>query len=341
MRNRSIISSVFMAILASVLMPRDVAAETLHALLRRSLRVVYELSDGSRIVGRPSVYTMQMHAWVDGGSRLRTFPLEKVRKIDFQPDRETVQVVLQDDQELKGVIESLPLELSTALLGTVKLKRDSVRNLTVDLGIRAEVYTDRKRFEKRLDKVRVVDFDDVDTADVDFTSFAADRYKEKLGIVIRGSKGQFAGRAFGYPDQFVPRSAPNSYAPGPVAKPTASRGSGGHQTDVTFAVGGGTGMVSGFGAVFIDADHPHMAASSLSVYVRYDSRIATEAAIRGGNGQGVFRGIVTVDRDGRPVPVIDRVRLVNGGNWPVVQAGEGVTLDDFVFSAPVVRSEDE
>ena len=46
--------------------------------------------------------------------------------------------------------------------------------------------------------------------------------------------------------------------------------------------------------------------------------------------------MVAVDRKtGRPVPAIARVQLVNGNGWPEVATAEGVTMDDFVFGAPV------
>ena len=54
----------------------------------------------------------------------------------------------------------------------------------------------------------------------------------------------------------------------------------------------------------------------------------------GDNGSHIFVGMIALDPAGNPVPVIDRVRLVNGNEGPERDTDEGVTLDDFVFDQP-------
>lgn len=200
--------------------------------------------------------------------------------------------------------------------------------------IRVETHESADRFAARLGgSVRTVDFDDIETGDGP-VPFAADRYKEKLGIVITGQDGQFAGRTFQYPRNYVPRSKPNMYAPGPRAKSNGPVGDGGKQTVVTFFDGKQAGAVCGFGAHFIDVNYPSIGKSAIIAYDADGRELAREEGFRGATGEAVFRGLVALDRAGSPVPVIAKVVLVNGSGWPEVYANEGVTLDDFVFSVP-------
>jgi tetratricopeptide (TPR) repeat protein len=203
-------------------------------------------------------------------------------------------------------------------------------------GVWAEVYTDRAAFDERLGgEVRVVDFDDVATGKTDAEPFAADRYKEKFGVVITGTDGQYAGRAFGYPADYPPKSKPNSYAPGP--KPGKGKAEG-FTTRVTFAAGDNrdkAGAVAGFGAVFIDADYPNLGPCALTVHGAGGRVLAAERGFSGASGSQLFRGVVTVDAGGKPVAAIRSVTLVNGNGWPASGSAEGVTLDDFAFGEPV------
>ncbi|MEW6743130.1 MAG: hypothetical protein AB1486_10255 [Planctomycetota bacterium] len=109
---------------------------------------------------------------------------------------------------------------------------------------------------------------------------------------------------------------------------------GGCQTVVTFRIDGHDAVVAGFGAHFIDVDYPYIAASSLRIFDGEGWLIAEETGFPGHNSYGVFRGLVVVDKEGAPLPVIARVELVNGEEWPGYGAGEGVALDDFVFGTP-------
>src|SRR4051812_35522619 len=71
---------------------------------------------------------------------------------------------------------------------------------TRDPDVNILLYDSAERFAERLGgQVRTVDFDDIQTPADRPVPFAADRYKEKLGIVITGEGGQYVGRTFKYP----------------------------------------------------------------------------------------------------------------------------------------------
>lgn len=204
---------------------------------------------------------------------------------------------------------------------------------TTGTAVTLEVYTDRAQFEARLQGcLELVDFDDVDTSGPEMVSIAADRYAGR-GIIITGTDGQYVDESFDYPDAFPPLSPPNMYAPGPPALSSDPSGTGGHETQVSFVACDEPAAVAGFGAVFIDADYPAIGQSSLTVYDEAGN-VLHEEPVSGGNAEPLFRGVVAVDGDGKPVSGIHKVRLVNGNNWVRVLEGEGVTLDDFVFSVP-------
>jgi hypothetical protein len=195
-----------------------------------------------------------------------------------------------------------------------------------------ETYTDRTAFEARLGgAVAVVDFDDVNTKK-DPAAFGARRYKVPHGAIITGEGGQFASRSFGFPDEFIPTSAPNQYAPGPLGK---ALGEGGNTTDVTFTDELRFARVAGVGIVFIDADFPGDGASSLTVFDALGAPLGTTGTVSGGDGSQLFRGLVAVDANGNvPTAVITRATIVNGQGWPGVFDNEGVGLDDLVFGTP-------
>jgi hypothetical protein len=198
-----------------------------------------------------------------------------------------------------------------------------------------EVYDQLPLFVARLGgaaAIRTVDFDDIATSGGNVVAFDADRYEAATGAVIRSltDEGQYVSRTFGFPSDFQPVSAPNAYAPGPVAIVTGTNTT----TLVTFTTGGAPGVVSGFGCFFIDADFPGIGPSSFSVFDREDGLLTGTGVVSGADGSQLFRGIVAVDDVGDvPVPVIASVRIVSGNEWPSVDVGEGVVLDDFTFSA--------
>jgi len=200
------------------------------------------------------------------------------------------------------------------------------------------VFTDRVAFEKRLGgRLHVIGFDDVQTKDGTPVEFRHDRYLNATGAIINAQAegGQFVSRGFGQPNDFVPSSAPNMYAPGPIPGKTGEA----RVTSVTFFVERREGVVAGFGAVFIDADYPRLGPSSLEAFDSDGKLLGTTGTIAGRHASQLFRGIIAVDADsGKPVPVVAEVRIVSGDQWPPLLVREGVVLDDFVFSRPEPRA---
>lgn len=242
-------------------------------------------------------------------------------------------------RELKNLGREIIPQIERALAKSespeVRLRLEQVLDF---YRVRLEVYTTRKDFEKRLNtRVREVTFDDVDTSKEDVVAFSADRYAKELGIVITGQEGQFAGRTFGFPMDYIPVSAPNSYAPGPKARKDAAARAGGSKTDVTFVAGKRQAVVTAFAVTFIDADYPTIAETSLSAFDQKGVALGEPIKIEGANASQVFCGVIAVDGSGRILPTIARLHIKNGGCWPGVEAGEGVTLDDFLFTVPVAE----
>jgi hypothetical protein len=214
------------------------------------------------------------------------------------------------------------------LLGWMK-DRELLKQSRDIAKIRIEIYTDQAEFERRIGYVQKIDFDDIrQTKPSGVESFSADRYESK-GVRITGTGGQFVSHDFGLPADFAPVSRPNLYAPGPVGQNPAD-----NATDVTFLTNSRAGQVSGFGLKFIDVDYRNSRPSSIEVFDHYGNLIARHDAFTSGNRMPVFRGIIAVDRDGVVVPVIAKVRIVNGTGWPGRNTGDCVALDDFEFDAP-------
>lgn len=199
--------------------------------------------------------------------------------------------------------------------------------------LRVEVHRQRWSFEASLAAVlRRVDFEDVRCTPGSPSRFAEDRYAASHGIRIRGGDGQYADMSFGFPDEFVPTSGTNMYAPGPTAERTDAPGSGGHTTRITFTTRRTESAVSGFGCEFIDCDHPHVAKCRVRAWWG-DVLLLDEDRIRSPDGHAVFRGLVVRNDAGQLVHAITRLEIVNGNQWPAVDGGgDGVALDDFTFS---------
>ncbi|MDB4533818.1 hypothetical protein N9242_03030 [Vicingaceae bacterium] len=195
---------------------------------------------------------------------------------------------------------------------------------------------DAKEFNSRLDgKVNVVNFDDVETSVDDAVKFAPDRYAKSLGLSIASRGGeQFAGRTYNFPTDFVASSGPNSYAAGPRAEQTASKNSGGHETDFRFSVDGERASTSGFGAIFIDADHPDVGTCEMKVFDFSDRLLKTVGPITTAHGARKFVGVIARNYRGEVVPAIGAIYIKTGCSWVEVDAGEGVTLDDITFARP-------
>lgn len=203
--------------------------------------------------------------------------------------------------------------------------------------MRVEIYDDRVHFEARLaGRVRSIGFDDIQAPATHPVEFRRDRYLATHGVRIEGTRGQFVDRWFEFPDDFIPASAPNMYAPGPVAPRNSPGGSGGHETSVTFSADGRNAATSAFGLSFLDADHPNVAKSGLRVYA--GKRLLVEdSTVKTQHGGAAFRGIVVSRSEGGVIPAITRVVIKNGNEWPAVDGGEGVALDDFTLSPPVAN----
>jgi hypothetical protein len=232
------------------------------------------------------------------------------------------------------VVSSKSVSQAQPETGAVKMIKTDDPNLSIEL------YTDRSKFEARVDgRVHVVDFDDIDTSMADVVPFAEDHYKGK-GILIKGQDGQFVSRTFLYDDDYVPTTKPNMFAPGPRANKDAGPSDGGNQTTVTFLSQGELSATRGFGAIFIDADFPKQGACKLAIFDRSGKELAVEQGFSGENASILFRGMIAVDQTGKPVPAIARVQLINGSGWPEVSEAEGVTLDDFIFGIPTPLPEE-
>jgi hypothetical protein len=267
----------------------------------------------------------------------------RVRELIGQLDHGTFQQREQATKELKQLGRSIIPHLEAALEQAASLEVQRRLQQVLDwYRVRPEWHTDRAEFVKRLrNRVHEINFDDLDTSRAETVSFPADRYAKKYGIIITGDGGQYTSRTFGFPDQYPSVSAPNLFAPGPMAHRNAAGGAaGGFRTDVTFTVGGQPAAAAGFAAVFIDPDHPDIGPSSLRVYDRLGKSLGEPRVVSGGNASQVFCGVLAVDGAGNLVPAIGRIHLVNGRNWPGVNEGEGTALDDFLFGEPCVNKMD-
>ena len=202
--------------------------------------------------------------------------------------------------------------------------------------IKIETSTQRAAFEACLKQpIRTVNFDDIDTSDTGPVPFDSDRYAASAGVIIKRTEGQYVDESFGWPGEFKPGSPPNMYAPGPPATASDPPPRGGHRTELTFAANGSKAAVAGFGAVFIDADFPGIGPCMIRAFDPSGNELVSWYGFSGKNGSKLFRGIVALNDKGQPVPAIFRVEIVNGNEWPSVDVGEGVTLDDLVFAVPV------
>lgn len=202
-----------------------------------------------------------------------------------------------------------------------------------------EASSDRDAFAVRLKQtIHRVDFDDVDTGRTGPVAFESNRYAVSAGIVIKGTGGQYAARSFGG-DEMKPASPPNMYAPGPLATASDPPPRGGHRSEITFVANGSKAVVAGFGAVFIDADWPSIGPCTIRAFDCFGKELGSWSGFAGPDGSKLFRGIIAVDDKGQPVPAIARIEIINGNEWPSVGVGEGVPLDNFVFSAPVAGND--
>jgi hypothetical protein len=183
-------------------------------------------------------------------------------------------------------------------------------------------------FKAALDEFNVVNFDCVDTSGSAPVAVAGDEWSESHGVRLDGNgEGQYVDDVFGWPEDYVAHSAPNMFAPGPVrgvSDPDATN-------PLTIATFAGDGCVSGFGAFFLDADYPTVAASVLELKDASGAVLDRRDDFSSGDGGAVFRGGIARDGGGLALPVVAAVHVVNGDVWPEQDCCEGVVLDDLVF----------
>jgi hypothetical protein len=110
----------------------------------------------------------------------------------------------QATKELKKLGRSIVPQLEAALDQARSLEVQRRLQQVLDwYRIRPEWHTGRAEFVKRLgNRVREVNFADLDTSAAQTVSFLADRYAKKQGVIISGDGGQYASRNFGFPDQY-------------------------------------------------------------------------------------------------------------------------------------------
>jgi hypothetical protein len=93
------------------------------------LRLVFELSDGSRIVGTPAIDRLKIITPYAG----MEVPLAMVRSIEFDRDKHTAKTLLQNGDLLNGRIDAANFALDT-IFGTVTVPLDQARRVTVTGG---------------------------------------------------------------------------------------------------------------------------------------------------------------------------------------------------------------
>ncbi len=202
--------------------------------------------------------------------------------------------------------------------------------------VTVQAYEDPDDFEDALvgfSCLLTVDFDDVDADGDDPVSIDAERYLASHGIRIEGDGEQYVHTDFGLPDDFEDApSEPNLYAPGPMAE---GNDEGGHETTVTFSVGGVGAGVAAFSAMFVDADRPDRGPSGMRILGAGMVELDELMGVESNGGGATFLGFVATDADGRPGPAIRQIDIVNGDEWAGLNESEDVALDDFTFLEPV------
>ncbi len=183
--------------------------------------------------------------------------------------------------------------------------------------------------------LRRVDFEEVQGIGAEPFLIRPDRYAESDGLILRGEGGQYLHTDFRFPADFTAGDSRVQFAPGPIAPPRTHGWRGGSRTEASFVHAGQSARVAGFGAVFIDADHPDRAPCRIAAYDAEGELLGEATGFSGASGSRLFRGLVALDGCGQPTAVIARVELVSGDEWPWVDVSEGVALDDFRFPPPV------
>jgi len=202
-----------------------------------------------------------------------------------------------------------------------------------------EVFFDQAGYDHALadfDCLVRVDFDDVDASGPDPVAILAERYLDTHHVRLEGDGSQYVHTDFGLPDDFGdPPSAPNLFAPGPMAE---GDDVGGFETRVTFERNGEPAGVAAFSVVFVDADRPGNGPSGITVTGDGGEELGESSGFSGSNGSHFFVGMVATDSEGRPGPAILQADIRNGSEWVGLDQQEDVALNDFTFLEPVAVS---
>lgn len=90
------------------------------------LRVILELSDGSRVVGTPGIATVP----VQTPYAKMTVPLRQILAIKLNVDHEAAVIETRNGDTVKGVVSLSPLELTT-VFGSVKIGIEQLLRISV------------------------------------------------------------------------------------------------------------------------------------------------------------------------------------------------------------------
>ena len=94
---------------------------------------VMELTDGSRVIGTPSITNLQMRT---SFGRV-DIALALVQSIDFKSDKETVTLALRNGDKVQGALSLDAVELQT-LMGRVKIPMNLAQNILMRLPFKAK-----------------------------------------------------------------------------------------------------------------------------------------------------------------------------------------------------------
>jgi hypothetical protein len=138
--------------------------------IKASLRLMLDLSDGSRVIGVPNFAFVN----VQTDYAKMNIPLKQIRKIKIADDHETAMIDLTNGDRLNGAIifESIKIE---TVFGRISLTLDHVTNITVNQvagGILPATLKDKQ---------------------ILFYSFDQDNGKKVMDISGKGNNGRFYG----------------------------------------------------------------------------------------------------------------------------------------------------
>ncbi len=94
-----------------------------------SIRMALDLDDGSHLLGVPTIESIPLST---SYAQMR-IPLNKIRRIVFSAERDTVLVELENGDSMTGISEIPPLDIET-LFGRIQIPINSVSRITVVYG---------------------------------------------------------------------------------------------------------------------------------------------------------------------------------------------------------------